>query len=80
MTPIDGHDRESRFEDVCKFAAALVAVGLIVFAGETAMQRIPDMAPVEVPSVESAGAPAAAFSDRYKIDPPAKPEPHIERF
>ena len=88
MTPIDYRDRENRFEDACKFAAALVAVGLIVFAGESAMRHVPDV-PLTVP-VQIAADPADRaepaeeardyFPNGYTMDASAMPEPHVEAF
>jgi hypothetical protein len=82
MTPIDYRDRENRFEDACKFAAALVAVGLIVFAGESAMRHVPDV-PLTVP-VHLAPAPSVEpfeyFPDGYAVDASAALEPHIDAF
>ena len=82
MTPIDYRDRENRFEDACKFAAALVAVGLIVFAGESAMRHVPDV-PLTVPVHIAPSASAETFEyfpDQYPIDAAAAPEAPMETF
>jgi hypothetical protein len=80
MNPIPYRDRENRFEDVCKFAAALVAVGLIVFAGESAMQRIPEVTAVEAARAAPVAPPFDYFPDQFTIDAAARAEPHVEAF
>ena len=82
MSPLDYRDPENRFEDACKFAAALVAVGLIVFAGESAMRHVPNVpltVPVHIAPAEP-GEPTGQFPEGYAIDASAAPEPHVEAF
>jgi hypothetical protein len=77
MNPIDYRDREARFQDACKFAAAVVVVGLIVFAGESFMHGTREAPPA--PPVVQGEASFEYFPDRYPLQS-AEPEPHVEAF
>lgn len=80
MNRIHAPDRESRFEDACKFAAAVVVVGLIVVAGEAAMQRAPSLGEAAMPAAAASDATAVDyFPDGYVLDA-REPDEHVQAF
>jgi hypothetical protein len=78
MDSMDYRDRESRFQDACKFAAAVVVVGMIVIAGEAAMHRGEDATihgALQVIEV----APSEYFPGQYTLQA-GEPDEHVQAF
>ncbi|HVE48803.1 MAG TPA: hypothetical protein VNG69_04190 [Casimicrobiaceae bacterium] len=48
MEPLENRDRESRFQDACASAAAIVLVGVIIVLGEATMNRVHSQMQAEV--------------------------------
>jgi hypothetical protein len=79
MNSIHTPDRETRFQDACKFAAAIVVVGFIVVAGEAAMHRTPSLGDASTPTpIVDVGA-ADYFPHQYTLQA-GEPETHVEAF
>ena len=79
MDRFDVPDRESRFEDACKLAVAVVVAGLIVVAGEAAMQRTPPLGEAAMPAAAASDVVPRASMPRY-VPEPGEPEERAQAF
>jgi len=76
MIPNPAPDRESRFQDACKLAAVVAVVGLIVAAGEMAMDRLPAPVAPMAPAMADDDYRFEHFPDQPRL-PATEREPHV---